>query len=382
MTSLFEPLTFSRGPAMKNRFLLAPLTNQQAPDDGSLSEDELNWLRKRAEGGFSHVMTCCAHVNHKGQGFPGELGAFGDELIPGLSRLSNALRVAGSVSSVQLYHGGLRSIMPDRVAPSASPEDNARELTIPEIQAIVQDFVAGAVRVERAGFDGIELHGAHGYLISEFLSTRHNLRQDEYGGTPEKRRRFILEIVDGIRKACGKDFQIGIRVSPERFGIDLMETVELCQLLIDEGKIEYLDISLWDVFKDPEDAKYKGKSLMSYFTGLALKDRVRLGVAGKIHTYDDSMRCLDAGVDFVVVGRAAIMHHDLPLRLQKDSSFTPLQFPVSADYLRNEGLGEAFICYLATWPNMVTDYVPPAEMPRFDAEEFFKTGRSVKLAGD
>ena len=380
MSTLFQPLTLSRGPAMKNRFLLAPMTNQQGSDDGVLTEDEHNWLRMRAEGGFGLVMTCASHVNKKGQGFPLELGVFGDELLPGLSRLATTLREAGTVSSVQLYHGGIRSIMPDRVGPSAQPADRARAMTIEEVRATVQDFVNAAVRSERAGFDGVELHGAHGYLISEFLSAQYNQRDDDYGGSPENRRRFLLEIVDGIRQRCGKEFQLGVRMSPERFGQDVGEIRDVAQLLVDEGKVDYLDISLWDVFKDPVDPKFQGRSLMSYFTDIDLKGRVRLGFAGGIRTWDDANRCLEAGADFAVIGKAAVVHHDLPKRLERSRGFVPQSFPVSADYLRKEGLGEGFITYLATWPNMVTDHFVPEDVPRFDVDEFFKTGRSVKLA--
>src|SRR6056297_2478769 len=96
MQSLFEPLTFARGPAMKNRFMLAPLTNSQSHADGRLSDDEFNWLLMRARGGFGLTMTCAAHVQAAGQGFPGQLGIFGDQHLPGLSRLAAALREAGS----------------------------------------------------------------------------------------------------------------------------------------------------------------------------------------------------------------------------------------------------------------------------------------------
>ncbi|MGQ0502278.1 MAG: NADH:flavin oxidoreductase [Panacagrimonas sp.] len=380
MSTLYQPLTFARGPAMKNRFLLAPMTNQQSPDDGRLSEDELNWLRLRATRGWGHVMTCAAHVNRKGQGFPGELGVFDDALLPGLKRLATALREAGTVSSTQLYHGGIRSIMPDRVGPSAAPADKARALSLDEVRATIQDFIEAAVRSEKAGFDGVELHGAHGYLISEFLSAKFNTRDDEYGGSAPRRRRFMLDIIDGIRQRCGQDFQVGVRVSPERFGHDVGETAELAQQLVDEGKVDYLDISLWDVFKQPLDAKYQGRSLMSYFTSLDLKGRVRLGFAGGITTRDAALRCLDAGADFVAIGRAAILHHDLPERLRDEPDFVPESWPVTAAHLRQEGLGNDFITYLATWPNMVTDHYVPPEVPRFDVNEFLTTGRGVKLA--
>ena len=109
MSSLFESLTFARGPAMKNRFMLAPLTTSQSHADGRLSDDEYEWLRMRAVGGFGLTMTCGAHVLPSGQGFPGQLAIFSDDHLLGLTRLADALRVADSLSAVQLYHGGMRA---------------------------------------------------------------------------------------------------------------------------------------------------------------------------------------------------------------------------------------------------------------------------------
>ena len=109
MTRLFQPLAFDRGPVMKNRFMLAPLTNLQSHDDGVLSDEEFNWLTMRASGGFGLVMTCAAHVQAAGQGFPGQLGIFDDVHIGGLARLAAAIRHHGSLAMVQLHHAGLRS---------------------------------------------------------------------------------------------------------------------------------------------------------------------------------------------------------------------------------------------------------------------------------
>jgi 2,4-dienoyl-CoA reductase-like NADH-dependent reductase (Old Yellow Enzyme family) len=109
MNSLFSPLTFKRGPAMNNRFMLAPLTNLQSHEDGTCSEDEYHWLTKRAEGGFGLTMTCAAHVQPEGKGFPGQLGIFSDDHLPGLTRLAAGIKAHDSVAIVQLYHGGMRS---------------------------------------------------------------------------------------------------------------------------------------------------------------------------------------------------------------------------------------------------------------------------------
>ena len=106
---LFQPLAFSHGPAMKNRFMLAPLTNLQSHPDGRLSDDEFHWLTLRAKGGFGLTMTCAAHVQRQGQGFPGQLGIFSDDHLPGLTRLATAIKAEGSLAVVQLHHAGMRS---------------------------------------------------------------------------------------------------------------------------------------------------------------------------------------------------------------------------------------------------------------------------------
>ena len=139
--SPFQPMTFLRGPAMKNRLMLAPLTNLQSHPDGRLSDDEYHWLTMRAKGGFGLTMSCAAHVQAIGQGFPGQLGIFGDEHLPGLRRLADGIREHDSVSVVQLHHAGMRSpqdlIGTTPVSPSADSETGARALSLDEVEALV-----------------------------------------------------------------------------------------------------------------------------------------------------------------------------------------------------------------------------------------------------
>lgn len=356
MQELFTPLSFLRGPALKNRFVLAPLTNLQSHADGCLSDDEYKWLTMRAAGGFGLTMTCAAHVQAVGQGFPGQLGIFDDKHIADLTRLATEIKRHNSLAIVQIHHAGMRS--PEAlvgcrpVAPSDDEETNARALSTAEVEQLVEDFIAAAVRAETAGFDGVELHGAHGYVLCQFLSSETNRRDDKYGGSLDNRARPIFDIIAGIRQRCRADFNVGIRISPERFGIQLMEAVELAQRLLSAAQIDYLDMSLWDVFKEPAEAAYQGRSLMSYFTELD-RGEVRLGVAGKVRTPQDALHCLAAGVDFVLLGRAAILHHDFPNLTAADANFTPVSNPVSADHLRAEGLGEAFVEYMGTWKGFV-----------------------------
>lgn len=356
MTDLFEPMTFTRGPAMKNRFMLAPLTNTQSHEDGTLGEDEYHWLTMRAEGGFGLTMTCASHVQKVGRGFPGQLGVFDDKHLPGLTRLAQGIKDQGSVSAIQLHHAGMRTphelIDEKPVCPSDNEETGARALSTAEVEQLTEDFIAAAVRAEKAGFESAELHGAHGYILCQFLSSEINRRDDQYGGSLENRSRVIFDIIKGIRERCGADFNLGIRLSPERFGVKLAEILEVTQRLMSEGEVDYIDMSLWDVFKEPVEEEFKGRSLMSYFTELD-RGNVRLGVAGKVRAPADAVRCLEAGVDYVLLGRAAILHHDFPNRMKADPDFTPVRNPVTADYLRSEGLSDAFIKYMSAWKGFV-----------------------------
>ena len=359
MTELLSPLSFSRGRGMKNRFMLAPLTNTQSHDDGVLSDEEFHWLTMRAKGGFGLTMTCAAHVQAEGQGFPGQLGVFGDEHLAGLTRLADAIRDEDSISVVQLHHAGMRSpadlIGTAPHCPSDDEETGARGLSLGEVHKLRDDFVAAAVRSEQAGFDGVELHGAHGYILSQFFSERYNRRDDEYGGSLENRYRILDEIIAGIRAECGADFSLGVRLSPERFGINLPDVVQVAERLMTSGDIEYLDMSLWDIFKEPGDPALKGRSLMSYFTELPRGD-CRLGVAGKIRNPADAEAAMAAGVDWVMLGRAAILHHNYPALYADNAGFQPAELPVTRAHLANEGLSNRFIDYVkAGWPDYVAD---------------------------
>jgi 2,4-dienoyl-CoA reductase-like NADH-dependent reductase (Old Yellow Enzyme family) len=364
MSHLFDPLTFVRGPEMKNRFMLSPLTNCQSHTDGRLSDEEFHWLTLRAKGGFGLTMTCASHVQAMGQGFPGQLGVFSDIHLPGLSRLAAAIKREGSIAICQLHHAGMRSpenlISAKPVCPSDNEKSGARALSGAEVGQLIEDFIAAAQRCEKAGFDGVELHGAHGYILCQFLSSDINHREDEYGGSLENRSRIFFEMIAGIRQRCAADFMVGVRLSPERFGLKMSEVKTVAQKLMDSGQVDFLDMSLWDVFKQPNETPneapneddMQGKSLLSHFTELP-RGKVRLGIAGNIRTPAEAVRAFASGVDFIILGRAAILHHDFPLQMQRNPGFAPVQLPVSVEYLRNEGLSDRFVSYMGNWPGFV-----------------------------
>ncbi|KAA3596335.1 MAG: NADH:flavin oxidoreductase [Calditrichaeota bacterium] len=350
------PIKFPCGAEMKNRFMLAPMTNCQSHEDGKLSDDELHWLTMRAKGQFGLVMTCASHVQEVGKGFSGQLGIFSDKHIEGHKKLASNIKSHGSLAVIQLHHAGMRSpeklIKQKPVCPSVNEEFGTRELSLEEVKELRDDFIKAAIRAKESGYDGVEVHGAHGYILTQFLSSEVNLRTDEYGGSLENRARILFEIVAGIREACGKEFLLGVRLSPERVGMKLLEVKSICERFIDEGKVDFLDISLWDSFKLPEEEEHRNLSLLEHFTSLDFKN-VLLTVAGKIYSGKDVSKILNQGVDFVTIGKSAILHHDFPAKVIENPNFTPIETPVTKEYLRNEGLGEKFLNYMSHWKGFV-----------------------------
>ena len=327
------------------------MTNHQSNADGTLTEDEQNWLVMRAQGGFALTMTCASHVQSVGQGFPGQLGCWSDHHIPGLTRLAEAIQEAGSVSSIQLHHAGFRSpkdlIGGQPVGPSDDEQTGSRGLTLTEVEQLRDDFVRAAQRADEAGFDGVEIHGAHSYILCSFLSAGENKREDAYGGNPENRARLIMEILEGIRETCRPDFQVGIRLSPDRFGIDSHDILDLSAKLLRDERLDYLDISMWDYNRE-----FEGENFFQKFADLPRKG-VLLGVAGKLYSGKDVQGALDLGADFVAIGKAGILHHDLPRQLAAKPNFQMHDLPVTREYLAQQGLGENFITYMSRWEGFV-----------------------------
>ena len=352
MSKILSPLSFTRGPSMKNRFMLAPLTNSQSHEDGIMSDEEFHWLTLRAKGGFGLTMTCASHVQAIGKGFPGQMGVFSDDHLQGLTRLSAEINQHDSISIVQLHHAGMRSpkelIGEDPVCPSDNDEFSARALSLDEVKILRDDFIAGAVRSEKAGFHGVELHGAHGYIICQFLSDEVNLREDEYGGDLEGRARLLNEIIDGVRSECSKDFMLGVRLSSERFGIKLSESKKLAEDLMLSEKLDFLDMSLWDCFKEPQEEEFKGKMLINHFSELK-RGNTRLGVAGNLRTPQNVKKAIEEDIDWIMLGRAAILNHNFPKLYEENQEFEPPEIPVTADYLASEGLSPKFISYMSNW---------------------------------
>lgn len=354
----FDSVDFAHGPAMPNRLMLAPLTNQQSNADGTLSDDEHRWLTMRALGGFGLTMTCAASVQAVGVGFAGQLGVHDDAHVAGLTRLACDIKMAGSVAIVQLHHAGNRSprelIGTEPVCPSDDAETGARAMTSDEVHGMIGAFVAAARRSREAGFDGVELHGAHGYLLCQFLSTELNRRTDEFGGSLENRARPLLDIIEGIRRECGNDFHVGVRLSPERFGMKIDEIREVYSWLVASGHVDMIDMSLWDCAKNAIDEGWADRRLIDIFASID-RGNVRLAVAGKLYSAAAVRAALAAGADIAVIGRAAITNHDFPRLMRDNADFAMRELPVSGQTLRDEGLSDTFVGYMRNWKGFVAD---------------------------
>jgi 2,4-dienoyl-CoA reductase-like NADH-dependent reductase (Old Yellow Enzyme family) len=365
MTSkLFEPLAFRNGVRAPNRLVLAPMTNVQSHDDGTLSEDELFWLERRARGGFGAVETCAAYVADDGKAWAGELGIARDEHMRGLRALAKAIGEHGAVGLVQLFHGGVRA--PSKVtgtkpfSASVFDEDSPtferpREATEADIARTVLAFRNAAVRAHAAGFAGVELHGAHGYLLSQFLSRSMNTRNDAWGGAPlENRARLLRETTRAVRAAVPPRFVVGVRLSPEDFGfargLDLDESLEVARWLADDG-IDFLHVSLWNAF---ERTKKRPEEHAIPLFRAALPEAVPLVVAGSVWTREEAESLVALGADGVAIGRAAIVNPDWP-NAARDPAWAPTRPPLSVAEFGERAVSPRFVQYLRRWKGFVRD---------------------------
>jgi 2,4-dienoyl-CoA reductase-like NADH-dependent reductase (Old Yellow Enzyme family) len=351
-----EPVILGRGPAWPNRIALAPLTNTQSHADGTASSWDRDWFRLVSAGGYGMVMTCAAHVQRNGQAFPGQLGIYDAKHIPGLAQIAAIIRDAGAVSSVQLFHGGARSLGGDLgtpVAPTAHRLD-VHELSTGEVEQLGADFVRAAQRAHVAGFDGVELHGAFGWLLTQFLSPELNLRKDRYGGDLEGRSRLIFEILGGIRSATDDEFQVGLRLSMGRYGMRLSELTRLSEDLMLAGLVDYLDLAPWDVAALSSESGYVGRTIVSAFTELDRGNAV-IGASGRLHTAQQARALLEAGCDFAMIGRLAVAEPGFARRLLDDPEHTAVTLPVSTQFLERTGISPPMIEHMGQYRGFLTE---------------------------
>lgn len=356
---VLAPFSFRNGVRAPNRVVLAPMTNCQSHADGTLSDDEQRWLEARADGGFGVVMTCAAHVALDGQGWEGELGIYDDHLLPGLTRLATSIKQRGALAIAQIFHGGSRA--PSQVtkqqpwsASEAADPEPTRAATPEDLARVIRQFAEAAARAHRAGFDGVELHGAHSYLLCQFLSSAINRREDEWGGDLAGRARLIREVTRAVRAAVPGSFVVGVRISPENFGalkgMDLDESLTLAGWLCEDG-IDFLHVSLWNSFANTK--KRPDQHPVPLFRR-ACPEEVPVIPAGNVWTPAEARWLLEVGADAVALGRSAIANPDWPARAG-EPGWEPRRLPLTPAELRERGLSDRFVQYLRRMKGIVAD---------------------------
>lgn len=321
---LFEEIALRSGIQLKNRIVMAPMTNWSSQEDGTVTDAEVNYYARRSSG-VGMVITACIYVTRNGKGFAGEFGGDTDDMIPSLRRLASAIKGQGAKALLQIFHGGRMAppeLVPggDIVSASDVPSDQngnvvPRPLTGDEIEAIVRDFGETTRRAIEAGFDGVEIHGANGYLIQQFFSPHTNKRNDRWGGDLNKRLTFPLAIVDEVKRVVAahatQPFAVGYRFSPEEpeeNGIKMDDTLKLVDVLA-EKRLDYLHVSLMDFRSKPRVGSDDSKSRLELILDTVAKRTLVIGV-GSVHTPDEAVQVLQTGSALVALGRELIMEPD------------------------------------------------------------------------
>ncbi|UKJ83748.1 NADH-dependent flavin oxidoreductase (plasmid) [Priestia megaterium] len=326
-SNLFETFTFRKGVTLKNRVVMAPMTTWSSNDDYTISDEEVKYYKRRVNG-VGLVITGCTHVQPNGIGFTNEFASYDDKFIPSLRKLAEAAKSGGAPAILQIFHGGnkaLPALTPDGEVVSSSalateasdfaPSVLPRELSHDEILEVIHAFGETTRRAIEAGFDGVEIHGAHGFLLQNFFSPFFNRREDEWGGSLENRLRFPLavvqEIKNVIKKHTTKPFILGYRISPDEHqagGLRMKDTYELINRLI-EANVDYVHASLANALSskpvDSQDDKTYLELIVDHVNG-----RVPVLAAGSMVTPDDVKMALDKGLTLAAIGHALIMNPD------------------------------------------------------------------------
>lgn len=324
---LFEAFTFKNGIKTKNRIAMAPMTTWASNDDYTVADDEVRHYEARS-GDVGLVITGCTRVMAKGVGFPNEYAAYDDSFLPGLEKLAAATKRGGNPAILQIYHAGNKAVMD--LIPAGTPVSASavalvpsafyaggkvsRELTHEEILEMIKAFGETTHRAIKAGFDGIELHGAHGFLLQNFFSPYYNQRTDHWGGSAEKRMNFAVEVIrevqDVIRKYAERPFLVGFRISleePESYRVK--DTFPLIDRLIASG-IDYLHVSLFDLLSQKSIDDKNGDSTILKLIIDQIDKRIPVISAGGIKQGDDAVEAINTGLSLVAVGHGLIINPD------------------------------------------------------------------------
>lgn len=317
---------------LRNRFVRSATFDGCGDSSGAVTDVSVELYRVLGQGGLGLIVSAFAFVSSHGQAVPGQYGAHNDDMIPSLRRLVQTAHRGNTKIALQICHGGINSpylnaVGSTTLAVSTMSEVSTphREMTGEEIESIIADFVAAAVRGREAGFDAIQLHGAHAYLMSQFLSPVFNHRTDQWGGSAENRRRFHLEAIRKVRQAIGADFPLMIKLGVEEDkegGLSLSESLETAQQMVSNG-IDAIEVSTGsEVVTTYAPVKKKDAPEQAYFRerAAALKRAadVPIMVVAGIRSLEMAQDIVDSGdADLISMCRPLIREPDLVARWQR-----------------------------------------------------------------
>jgi len=340
MKKLFEKSNIS-GLSLENRFIFSATWDGNADDNGFCTQRNIDMLVERARGGVGLIITGMAYVQADGRAAPWQLAVHGDEFVPGLTEMTKTVHDTQAKVILQLAHGGCYAPTAltgqEVVGPSVNDSDlfpKCREMTLLEIQKIAEAFGKAAGRAKKAGFDGVQLHAAHGYLLSEFLSPFFNKRTDNYGGSIENRARILLEAFQAVRNEVGEEYPVLVKINSEDFvegGLTVGEMLEVC-VMLEKAGVDAIEMSGGTIFASGAYSSCRMGALDSpekevYYKDAAARYKEKISVplilVGGIRSPEVSERLVIQGLtDYVSLCRPLIREPNLITRW-KDGNTAP-----------------------------------------------------------
>lgn len=330
MKHMFEPVKIGKV-TLKNRFIVSPMVVNYCTADGQATETYIAYHEERAKGGWGLIITEDYAVNPGAKAFIGIAGLWEDGQIPGHAELTKRVHNHGAAIFAQIYHAGRQAgraftgMQP--VAPTAIPcpftLEMPHELTVEEIEQIVEQFGDCALRAKKAGFDGVEVHGGHGYLIAQFMSSYSNKRFDKYGGNLVNRMRLPLQIIANIREKCGDDFPVQFRISADEMvpGGRTIEDTKAQVRILEQAGIDSFDISVGtdgshQVMVTPGAVPHAW--ITDHAAAVKTVARVPVFTVARINDPLIAESVVASGkADGVVMGRASLADPELPNKAQE-----------------------------------------------------------------
>lgn len=340
----FQTYTLNNGVTIKNRLVVAPMTHFGSQADGLISDQERTFLKNRAVD-MGLFITAATLVQKDGKAFHGQPEATGEHCLDSLKETAQILQQQGAKAILQIHHGGSKAMDNlldglDKISASASEAEHTREATAEEVEALIASYAQAADLALRAGFDGVEIHGANGYLIQQFYSAQSNCRNDQWGGSLENRMRFPLAVIDAVvavrEKHQRNDFIIGYRFSPEEPGDDgltMTETGALIDALV-QKPLQYLHVSLWEFDKKIRRGGDTAQTRMQ-FIHERINGKLPLIGVGNLFTADQILAAYETGwAEFIALGKTVMINPHIATQIREgreDEIETQLD-PTCADH--------------------------------------------------